>query len=276
LAADVRSSLRRQLCGVRQLEKPAYLELEDSILADFEAVNVLDYLRFDVARAEKTKLLASWWQQPRLNPYALDESLLKSYRFLDQEIDEERQAGTVRVCRQVADRLKSDIQAISDAYKLISVPQDGKDMALWRKSMAEVYKTYKNIEPLRPEGEEEHWLCKMLVADKKMEGTQWQSIRASYLYKTQKNSRLVWTMAGLDLCEMKARAMPPIIPVRARTYGTMKINTKMAKLVSEMSVVPEEEDDADLLDEDEETQFFDAQTSIEDSVSKRSIRDYYF
>lgn len=273
LPANEWGRLRKQLCGPGQLPTPAYTEPEDSIRAGFRSENILDHLRFNVARAQKDTILSLWWKLEKSWPWKLDDTLLQPCRAFDRMLEQERKENNGRLCRQVIDRLQSDLDTILDAWKLGTARRPGRDPATTLKAMGEIYESYKKIQPLQLADHQTHPLVQALTWDKDTGSTMWQSLRASFLYKTYNSSKFVWSMAGMELCEIKAREMGHTIPVLARSYGTMKLNNRAVKAATEVIVV--EDQGRDFADDEDETQWYDAQVSLDDNQPLVTTRNYY-
>lgn len=258
-------ALKRQVCGPFELPKPAYQEPEKDIPDNFESDNIIDHLRFKVARRQKQALLNRWWELTRSWPLGPDSALLQAFRAWDKKVDEERSGKSDKVYQQIFLRLKEDLDIILHLWKLSARPKPGRDAAGTIKAIGEVYDSYQQVKPLQVAGKESHEFYRTLDLAQQMGVDLWAQVRASYLYKRFQYSspKFVWSMAGLDLCQMKAKTLGRTIPVQARTYGTMKLNTKAVKAVSEMTDVQEEEEVRELVDEEDETQWFDAQASFD-------------
>ncbi|ETN44653.1 uncharacterized protein HMPREF1541_10323 [Cyphellophora europaea CBS 101466] len=272
-------SLRKKLCGPNQLPKPAFLKSEIEVPDEFQSQNINDHLRFDIARVQKKTRLDEWWRLAQKWPSKQDQSLLRPFRAVDKRVDAERMAKQPHndVYRQVFRQLKNSLDLVLEEWKKkVGGPQQGKDFSSGLKAINEVYASYKKIEPLKVSGKEDHVLYQLLEIGEEAGFYSWSLTVASYLYRHyySNHSRFVWSMAGLDLCELKARDMGRAIPVMDRSYGAMKLNSRSVKLLSEMTVVDDEKLDLEMMDEDDETQFFDAQASLGGSP-RQTIADYF-
>ena len=217
----------RKEVSPRKRNKPAYKEKEST--PQPKQSNIIDFLKFWVATAEKDKLLAEFHRRwPRKNSHVSDPILTSLWRTTKQTASE----GLAKVL----DQLQADVEAIGEEW-LKGMPPDLKfENDGFKRMVMPLHQKFSVTQPLNGK----HELSARWHGEIGEASCHWQLLRASYLYDKFPGRKMCWFLAGQDLCRIKLNATGSSRAVLLEIYKTYKPNKKVVKRIA-----GQEEDDAE-------------------------------
>ena len=247
--------LRNQVCGELQHKpKPAYnLSIKD-ISTNYNAKNINDFLKFEVALVERDRILTHWHENYTHSSQRDD--VLAGNR---DRMEEKAFTDSSGVIRQICEHLKEDIKAIGDRWwQILKANYEGIEFS---KKVNSLHKDYLQIQPYVVEGHEDHRIYGLFDDSAEFESPIWPKIRASYIYDKYHRGlkALPWNMAADELCEMKAKSLGLTVTMTMSMWSAVKVDKRIAASMSTWATI-ECHDVEDSYDE--ETQYFDAETDF--------------
>ena len=279
-------ALRRQASGPQQLPVPGYKGDDAPRRNSGAYFNVIDFLKFDVAKALSDQVLSDFAHR-RQEVGTYDRSLTQYWKNEEAKMQtEEEQMMRRRSLRSDpqtpadqhspirADILKgksgldsqiSEVQRLWEELKardgLGSPSADFSDREKFNSAVREVYERYKAIEPVHVD----HYLRQQYEEERERNHPfpYWSLLKASRLYAKVRNagqplSAWAWYVAGRELCFLKTLQSADVKVMRGSMHELLRVDTKYTKRLVESGVheevLPEEADDlGDLTDDDDET-----------------------
>lgn len=249
-------SLRRKASGPKVLKKPAYESNDPPKRMAGECLNVIDFLRFDVAGNVCTRVLADF-EKYRRDVGTYDRVLAEYWRYEEAMVQKEEKPK--RSLRSVVKQntraavLKGDdglhgqilnlrefCRDLMGQYGILGSPdRDPDDNEKFDSVVRTVYDKFKAIEPpqvshyLRQQYEEE--------GQRNDHFSYWSLLKASCLYVCVSRQRQpfplwAWCVAGRELCILKLQAQKQQSEVRLLTremHEILRVDSKFTKRVLE-------------------------------------------
>ena len=214
--------IKIQARGQRDLPVPAFKKPETDVNEDFSRANIMDFLRFLVARPEKDRILRQWkGHMPQTSRW---EAVL-AQPFVDiQNLATECTKNGDASLQEIIDQLKINIDSIIQSWAT-GMSQSKKDINAYRQRVAAAYEQFTAIRPLAS-AQNQPYFKMMLMAP-----GYWELIRAScyYCHSYDKKATLMWFMTGEELCQMKARSLGRARYMTAKMYSSTKMDTRAIK-----------------------------------------------
>ena len=197
--------IRREVAGEKTLYPPAYR----SENAPLKATNVIDWLKFIVATNERDQALRN--TRLKLDAHHQDQDLVTVCR-LAHELARDNVDF-----KNILNMLREKLRALGTRYSIATSSARSKpdqrgdsefDTAKWHGAIARLHEDFKAITPASTSTSTEMSITQTML---NFGPCAWNQLRASCLYELYWDGTVAWYMAGHDLCQMKAGAVPGFI-----------------------------------------------------------------
>lgn len=250
-------SLRREAQGGMSLKVPAYKDPEFSPRKGAHYENVIDFLKYEVAKKQELQALRSFRKAYSIEgKYDTDLSALWHKYSHKSTVEVSKNASVCSNCRTelwgsvtLKRILIDDEESLSKKVKLVDdtwtrLSTQNNNINLFIKSQRErkdfaalindVYGRFRTIEP----PPFDHMLCHQHEDEKDYPFSNWALLRASYLYylachRGAPHKPWLWYVAGPELCYLKAREQGRVRVVVDSMYNILKVDTKLTRRLLE-------------------------------------------
>lgn len=263
--------LRRAASGRFQLQEPAFKRGTTPQRRDGSCINVIDYLKFDVAMSQQEQILSTW-EKLMKDTGTYDIVLSGYWKQVDEMADLEKlakdmQLGPKGSVPTLADMLKGDdgletqITLVKDLWAKLaaqngvgSTPGEWNDLQKFSTIVHPVFERFKAIEPKNVD----HELRRRFEEERAQNHPfpYWSLLKASCLHLKVCSKwsfpEWVWYVAGRELCQLKALAHAnkggEVRIVTGEMMDIVKIDSKYTRSLLAGTAVDVQE--VDVTDED--------------------------
>jgi RNA dependent RNA polymerase len=212
--------IRKQV-SPRSREDPAYKN--ESCENHKRESNIIDYLKFWQAVPEKNRVLTEFnkhWPQQSSRDTTLCQPWTSMMKFGKAKPE----------LKKILDQLRADVKQVAEYYMRQQPRDNNWGSGQFSHLIEDVCQQFRAIKP----SETDHDFSHLWNYEAEKSFGHWKLLRASCLYNEFTSRKMVWYIAGEELCCIKAQADPGgYRTVLTNFYSVLKCDSKIAKKVQQ-------------------------------------------
>lgn len=164
-------------------------------------INVIDYLKFDVAQKLRERTLCEFEQEYGSKTRGLDGQLTEIANREYRRIEDKSSVDAAKV-KLVISHLKKQIRGLCEEYERSCINEERTSANDYTRQIEMLSEKFHALTPLEVDCDINHDFTRQGGG----KCTRWSFIKASCFYYHHHKSMVVWKICGDELCRMKARA----------------------------------------------------------------------